>query len=288
MKLDELLPQQGPMRLVDELVGVEAEQRVRVTARLRDDNPFLLETGAVDAVVAIELVAQASAVSLALAGRVGEGEPAGAGRAEGPRRGLLAGVEDFSFEPQRDAPRAGDVLEVTAWTVRRARSLIIVAGEVRWGGQRWAGGQLKLVPAPHGEAESAPSVASAAAPLQSGGPTSIYPLFERWGRLCEVDEGVAADYHLEPAFPPFRGHYPGWPVLPAVATIALAVAPVRAALGAETHLCRMRSGHFGRAVRPDVAIRVTGKPRSEGVASWSSQVVAGGARAARLVFDVAS
>ncbi len=97
--ISELLPHSPPMRLLDTVDSFEGA-RVECSATLLPTCPFADGTGAVDALVTVELVAQAAAAWAALTG------------GGGVRPGVVASCREARFE---DVPlHVGDALTIRA------------------------------------------------------------------------------------------------------------------------------------------------------------------------------
>ncbi|MDY0212895.1 MAG: hypothetical protein RBR06_07805 [Desulfuromonadaceae bacterium] len=112
-----LVPHRLPMRLVDTLTEVNADDGV-ATACIRQDNPMLAADGTLEEVALIEIMAQSYA---ALKGYV----DCKAGRAV--RRGFLTGVKDFQCHA---AIKAGDQLRITIETIANLDHFAVAQGSV--------------------------------------------------------------------------------------------------------------------------------------------------------------
>jgi len=69
-------------------------------------------------------------------------------------------------------------------------------------------------------------------------------------------DALAATFDLPPGHPCFDGHFPGHPILPSIAHLALAVA-TRAALGLPDALAGVRDVRFSAAISPGDRVDVT-------------------------------
>ncbi len=74
----------------------------------------------------------------------------------------------------------------------------------------------------------------------------------------------------------FSGHFPGFPVLPGIAQLAMAADTVRRALGGTVRVTGFRRVRFKRMIRPgdDLVVVATGSPRKE--SSCAFRIMAGG------------
>ena len=261
------LPHRPPMLWLDELVEADGVQGLAV-GRIREDNPLRHEDGRLDPLAAVELVGQAAA---ALAAR--DSGPDGVAA-----RGLLVGVRAFAFRACVVLPGAA-----VSVRVRRGRSweeLGSWRGTVEIDGRPFAEGEIRVYTP---RATAAPIVPGAG-PLPPPAAPSIHPLPGRWGRVVAEH----ATYDLDGSFPAFHGHFPGAPILPAVATCALALQPVRAAVSG-SQLRRMPLAKFMRPIVPGERLEVTCAPAPDAsVTSYQVVVRVGGAPAAALSFELSA
>ncbi len=243
----ELVPHRPPALCVDELLEYSPESG-RARGRVREENPLLRPDGTLDPLASVEIMAQALAAhegfTRALEGR----RPGG---------GFLVGVRDFEFT---GVLRAGESFEVTARRGSQFESLRLGEGAVVAGGGPIAAGTLKFFLS---ESLTLPGVKMTGGRLPSSPERRIFPLEDRW-RLELDREGARARYLLDPAFPAFRGHFPGHPILPAVAAAALGAETVRALSGEPVVLRRVKSGKFQRPLSPGAVLDVRCERPGEG------------------------
>lgn len=195
------------MRIEAALLQIEAgsgrDLNCTVAARAPLVGPFADRSRVVPE-YCIELLAQATAAGhgyQALAGN----RPAGGG--------MLAAIDHFSW---RGYPAAGDPLRVRVQSELSFGPVLVVNGTVSRAAEELATGRLKIwsrtdFPAAFPEAP--------AQPLATG-PSLLQAL--RTTALLNINRDAAADtvtgtFHFSPDFPGFQGHFPGRPVLPAVA-----------------------------------------------------------------------
>jgi len=259
------LPHGPPMLWLDELVEADDVQGLAV-GRIREDNPLRLADGRLDPLAAFELVGQAAA---ALAAR--DSGPDGVAA-----RGLLVGVRAFTFQACAVLPGAA-----VSVRIRRGRSWEELAswrGTVEIDGRPFAEGEIRV----YTQRVAATPIVPAAGPLPPPAAPAIHPLPGRWGRVV----AERATYELDDSFPAFHGHFPGAPILPAVATCALALQPVRAAV-AGSQLRRISLAKFMRPIVPGERLEVTCEPAPDAsVTSYQAVVRVGGAPAAALSFEL--
>jgi 3-hydroxyacyl-[acyl-carrier-protein] dehydratase len=77
-------------------------------------------------------------------------------------------------------------------------------------------------------------------------------------------EAVERPYRFGPEFPGFDGHFPGYPVLPAVVQIQTALLLAEEQGGQELELLSVESAKFLQQLRPDEDIVVSCRPRMKG------------------------
>jgi radical SAM protein with 4Fe4S-binding SPASM domain len=128
---EELIPQQRPMRLIDELMRV-GERSGEVSATVSDDMPFVRGNGALDEIALFEMMAQSVA---ALDGFKRWG------RSGSAPRGYLVGARNLEIlEPAR----AGDTLHVSLHKEARFGNFGILEGTVSRNGAVLARGEIKI------------------------------------------------------------------------------------------------------------------------------------------------
>jgi 3-hydroxymyristoyl/3-hydroxydecanoyl-(acyl carrier protein) dehydratase len=259
------LPHRPPMLWLDELIEADEVQGVAV-GRIREDNPLRLADGRLDPLAAVELVGQAAA---AMAARDAGPDGVAAG-------GLLVGVRGCTFAARAALP--GAALSVR---VRRGKSWEELAswhGAVEIDGRLLAEGDFRV----YTPRAAAQPPAPAAGPLPPPAALSIHPLPGRWGRVA----AGRATWDLDGSFPAFHGHFADGPILPAVATCALALEPVRAALPG-ARLRRIPLAKFMRPIVPGERLEVTCEPAPDaGATSYQVVVRVGDAPAAALSFEL--
>jgi len=269
-----LVPHEPPALLVDVLADHEPDWG-RARGVVRADNPYLRPGGDLDPLVCIEMIAQGLAAHDGYA-RATRGEP--------PGGGFLVGVRTFDVIGRL---AEGDEFEVEAHRGLRIESFQIAHGSIRAGGREIAAAELKLYLTETAQLPLAPGPPIPAAAV--GGPR-LFPVERRWRR--EIDRHRrCASYLLDESFPPFRGHFPGYPLLPAVASAVLAAETVRALHDEPMALARLKGGKFLKPVFPGALVEVLCEKGSEAERIvWNVRLVESGAGFARmtLAFDPAS
>ncbi|TRZ93166.1 3-hydroxyacyl-ACP dehydratase [bacterium] len=82
--------------------------------------------------------------------------------------------------------------------------------------------------------------------------------------LEHTDDGaVACDYRFDEGFPGFSGHFPGYPIVPAIVQIMTARALIEDCHGAPLRLLAVEGAKFMMQLRPGEEIRVTCRQKEE-------------------------
>jgi 3-hydroxyacyl-[acyl-carrier-protein] dehydratase len=137
----DLLPHRPPMRLLDEIVDLDAGARARGRRVLRPDDFFFdghfPDEPIVPAVILVEMLAQVGGLAAAA--------PVDAHADGATIRLRVAGLGPFKFPA---AARPGDTLDVSARVAGRHGGLYKIEGEVTAGGRIVATGSVTLGAAP--------------------------------------------------------------------------------------------------------------------------------------------
>jgi 3-hydroxyacyl-[acyl-carrier-protein] dehydratase len=258
----DLVAHRAPMLLLDELLSC-ADGVATAVGRVREDCPFLTADGTLDPLTYVEHLAQAGAALEGAQERARGGEPLG---------GMLVGVRDFEVHA---GARVGSSLRVTVRKGRSHEALKVASGEVWADEVRVAQGELRLFvdgrEFPEGE-------------TRPPGAPHIHPLFPRWGERTEGMPG--AMFRLDASFPALNGHFPGRPILPAVAVAMMAVETVRGSLDGAPPLRSLSYAKFSRPIVPGDRIAIVCLPGRGRPGAWTAEVSVGGAAAAALSFEL--
>jgi len=128
---EELVPHRLPMRLVEQLVEIDGKNGTVVT-RVLPDNLLLDDSGSLEGVALVELIAQSYA---ALKGYLDR-------RDRKPvRQGFLVGIKKLEWFA---AAKIGDELQITIRTLGELDDFAVAAGEVRCGDVLLARGEVKV------------------------------------------------------------------------------------------------------------------------------------------------
>ncbi|MDH3974907.1 MAG: hypothetical protein OEV42_11570 [Deltaproteobacteria bacterium] len=209
----EFIPHRETMLLVDELLQY-GEGKIRGTAKITRDNPFLDESGAVGQNCLVEIMAQTVAA--------GNGYDCML-RGDTLKTGFLVGVNDFSFY---EDVRIGDELTITTKEESSFGDFSFVEGSINAGSRLIAKGNLKLY-----EIKGAPEKTADWKPPEEGDGTAEgraipvndkTPFFKAISRssinfhINDDKEQVTSDFCFKDNFPGFKGHFPQFPILPGV------------------------------------------------------------------------
>lgn len=99
----------------------------------------------------------------------------------------------------------------------------------------------------------------------------------RWHQLTVLPETASSEMlakaAVRPASPWFSGHFPGEPILPGIAQIALVLETIRQAEERDVCLVGLKRVRFKQVIQPDDEITIKIKPRDKKDDSYSFQVV---------------
>ena len=128
---EDLIPERLPMRLVDQLLEVEGENAV-VGARVDGDCPLVDETGKLEDIALVELIAQAYAALKGYLDRL-QNKPV--------RQGFLVGIKKLA---KLETVRAGDDLRIEIETLAELEDFAVAEGQVWRDSQLIDRGEIKV------------------------------------------------------------------------------------------------------------------------------------------------
>ena len=131
VELGGMIPQQGPMRLVDRLISV-GERVAVVETTVRADNPFVEEDGTLDSSAYVELIAQSAAAMNGFRTSVRGGQE---------QEGYLLGAREIEV---LGAARVGDTLAIHVFKATRYGDFGVIEGRVTRGDETLARGEIKV------------------------------------------------------------------------------------------------------------------------------------------------
>jgi 3-hydroxymyristoyl/3-hydroxydecanoyl-(acyl carrier protein) dehydratase len=242
------------MRWIGDYEWIETG-RLRARAQVAPDHLFVASDGTLDPVALIEWIAQASALLCAHEALL-SGRP--------PRMGYLAGIRGFQWSR---LPRVGDALEIDVCRQMTMGEASVIHGVLKGGASPWADAVLTVW-----ETQSDLSAwANGGAAMTDDGPlhcpSQSHPA-ERHPRLSPpaiqamVREGLrgaietlGAQVRAVFCFPAdaavFRGHFPGYPILPGIDILAMAQSLCAHSCGEPLLLLGAAPTKFLDPVRPD-------------------------------------
>jgi len=266
------IAQRGPMRWIDSIEpGGDDPSTAWGSALIRKDNPLLRSDGSLDPLAHIELVAQ-TAAAFEAAGAMRRGEP--------PQGGALVGVTGFALV-RGTAP--GARLTVGIERTGKNRFFRDIEGRVFDDEELVASGAIRIFVDSEPHEGSAPVVSE----LDASSRPSRASMFPLEPRSVSREARKVCLGRFDATFPPFVGHFPGRPILPGVAIIALAVESCRQLCGqGSDRVPIIGKARFGRAILPATSVDVELEAGSGegGSGSFSASVLADGKRAASVSF----
>jgi 3-hydroxyacyl-[acyl-carrier-protein] dehydratase len=237
----------------------------RAVGRVQTDNPFIHLDGRLDPACFVEYLAQVAAAHEGFKRRLENAGPAG---------GFLVGVRDFTIEGPAGV---GEQVEVVARRGLKFENFQVIEGAVEVEGKRVAAGELKILVSDEGLPAAAQTLE-----VENSIPVT------RLSRRSLDRDGRRAEYLLDGSVAAFHGHFPGSPIFPAVAAIALAEDSVRAMEEGPSLLRAIKSAKFRAPVPPGSLVTTRCEPLASGRAtSWRVRMLLGSTVAAdmRLEFQ---
>jgi radical SAM protein with 4Fe4S-binding SPASM domain len=131
IKVDGLIPQKLPMRIVENLTKVE-ERTAEITVKINRDMPFVGEDGKLDESAYLELIAQGAAAFNSFKQ---------SGNTESKALGLLLGAKNLTINGQA---QVGDVLKISVFKYERFGDFGLIKGKVSRNGDILASGEIKV------------------------------------------------------------------------------------------------------------------------------------------------
>ena len=243
VSLVELVPHRPPMLWLDQLVEF-SEDRGRAVGHVPPGHLFADGAGALHPSASIELLAQAAAAHEGYRRRSG-GQPVGGG--------FLVGIRNLALHR---SPRCNEELTVTAERRWTAGPMQVTSGTVRDAEGVLAEGEMTFF-----VSEERVPVELQVAGARDGAATGerAQPCTAVQALALELDSGERESGPLGvcfgPSFPAFFGHFPGFPVLPAVVEV-LAGAELLSRKVPGTVLRSVRRAKFARAITPETTVTI--------------------------------
>ena len=250
---EKLLPHRAPMRFIERLDGI-TENGAYTGLTLPENHLFAMKNGCFDPLVFVELLAQLTAAHNGYLGL---------SRGARGHMGYLVGLKHFTVEKRGCA---GDLLQLSVKKETQFENVSYVKGMITCRDEMLAQGALKLWE------QTGPSAPS----HRSGPPAGMTEITETPDRFREWQErsilhkaiidciqDIAfqpgrADVMLglHPDFIGFKGHFPGYPILPGV--IMLKIAWVIAEMASKTALTlrEIKMAKFAKTILPGAVIKI--------------------------------
>ncbi|KPJ75812.1 MAG: hypothetical protein AMJ54_13765 [Deltaproteobacteria bacterium SG8_13] len=103
---------------------------------------------------------------------------------------------------------------------------------------------------------------------------------QKWHRLTLMPEStpgeVLARAETEPTSPWYSGHFPGEPILPGIAQIAMVGEAIGLAEDRPVRIAGLKRVRFKQVIQPGDGIDIRVRPREGDAAAYSFQVTGGG------------
>lgn len=277
--LTELVPHRPPMLWLNELVEY-SDDRGRAVGTMQPDHFFADGRGVLHPSASIELIAQAAAAHEGCRRRM-------SGQAIGG--GFLVGVRNFTL---RRAPSCGEEVVVAAERRWAVGPMHMTRGSVWASGDLLAEGELTFFLS---EDLAPPELRGAAGKEgpggqgASGGPLPVTSL-EALAQALQpsAQDADLATIRFDASFPAFRGHFPGFPVLPAVVAVLTSAELVRLRTRGAV-LGNVRRAKFSRAIMPGATVTVECQADETPEASdWQVRLLVDDGVAALILLGIAS
>jgi 3-hydroxyacyl-[acyl-carrier-protein] dehydratase len=246
------IPHKGKMRLIDGIACKDGD-RVRLSFIVPRDNIFLAADGVLASVALIEMLAQLCAAQYTF----------DQGMNASGLRGYLVGIDNVSFS---GSIHAGDELTLVAWKTFEMTDIKRVNGEAFLGSERKASIELTLF-------ESADWIAMEESVVKqsesAGAGNGLDDFYSREkdavgkgiiasiaSMVVKSDGAVEASLSFAPDFVGFSGHFPGYPVLPAILAIYSGWLLAEISRRQELELCYVKRAKFAAPIRPGDKVEI--------------------------------
>jgi 3-hydroxymyristoyl/3-hydroxydecanoyl-(acyl carrier protein) dehydratase len=268
VSVSNLVPHRAPMLILEELQEC-TEAYARGTMAVQSGNPYLSAGGRLGAAAYPELAAQLFAASKGYLSRR---------EAQSPRLGYLVGISDFQIA--REA-QTGERLLIEIETGQQIANVILIAGSVKSDNERLAEGHIKLYLAENIENPVR------LIPIESSGGNVRNSIIESL-RSIDISSGcpgASAEFCFRADDPVFRGHFPGYPVLPGVILIEAAQAVCEKASGRPLAVRMIEWAKYARPIRPEETVHMEIRS-SEIAGAQLARFTVGGRSAASILLQM--
>lgn len=259
------VPHKGPMRLLRGTAQLDIKKGI-LSMRLPRSGVFVAPNGRLMPLAFIEMLAQLCAVKRTYDLHEKDGSRL---------RGYLVGIDHVQF---RKSVSAGDRVRLIVWNILEMGEIHRVEGEVFRGAEMVARAELTLFKAegwaPRTEAEEAESthpLVSFRIPARTGAYDPIgRGILQSFGRFHVGDDGtIRATLSFAPGFIGFKGHFPGYPVLPGVVLVYAGFLLAEMGIGRKLKLLSIKRAKFLKPVWPsvpiDLSVRISPREADSGI-----------------------
>ncbi|MFW6286714.1 MAG: hypothetical protein ACOC29_02110 [Candidatus Sumerlaeota bacterium] len=245
----DLLPQRPPMLLVEELTacrekGSEARTRTGDNVSL-----FINPQGRVEPETLIEMLAQTSALDTGWRAE---------NKAESPKKGLLAGMDHLAFTDASGQLDTGRTLSIDGEKTFELGDVTMFAGHVKHNETKLLEGNLKVwenYTLPEMESGEDTELSGEAFTLDKQASKAYSELLHcTYPLMIEKGQKLQAEGWLPESFCAFQGHFPAFPVLPAVVMVLWARVLAERRTGTSLRISKLKRAKFGNLAGPEMRL----------------------------------
>lgn len=246
-KSTEFIPHRDTMLLIDELQEY-CEGKIKGTAKIKKDNPFLDNTGTLSRNCLVEIMAQVVAAGNGYDARL---------KGDTLRTGFLVGVNDFSFY---EDVKVDDELTVTTFEESNFGDFSIVEGSINIENRLIAKGNLKLY-----EIKGEPAKPAGWEPTEVNNETTVgtgIPLNKKSLFFSAISESsinvnmsddretILSEFFFKDDFLGFNGHFPNFPILPGVVMMETVMVLAETLCGKTLKIANIAKAKFSKQSYP--------------------------------------
>ncbi len=246
----ELVPHRPPMLLVKNLIRCRPEGSDAETVTDETVGQFIGQQNRVEPEILIEILAQTSALDQGWRAK---------DRDEEPKKGMLAGMDHLNFTPAAEHISFNTPLLSGGDKTLELGEVTVFTGYVRSEAEPLLEGNLKVW-----ESHELPTADTQESPRPecdslfcSEGQSSIYQtLCANTFPLSQTSTEYSARAWLPSCFGGFSGHFPGFPILPAVVMVLWARVLAETALGVPLTPTEITRAKFGSPAKPNMLLHL--------------------------------
>ncbi len=101
----------------------------------------------------------------------------------------------------------------------------------------------------------------------------------KWYSLKNLSQSdlneITADVHVPPDSPWFSGHFPGKPILPGIAQLAMAFDVINQSGSRNLKISSVRRVRFKQIIEPDDRLKIVVTPAKEKIGSYAFRIMVG-------------